>query len=146
MAIKAISQFDAATPNGNDYILFEQNGEGKSAKFSDFSLTYEKIMASTNLSGKVASAITIKNIGINKIFIFNKEITDDSSLLVIEAGDSTYQGYPKFVSAFIVSPPQNADIGGFVWYQYGDETRIYLRHSKPSRSFGNPSVRVMVIV
>lgn len=31
MAIKTISQFDAATPSSNDKILFEQNGEGKSA-------------------------------------------------------------------------------------------------------------------
>ena len=30
MAIKTISQFDAATPASNDKILFEQNGEGKS--------------------------------------------------------------------------------------------------------------------
>ena len=33
MAIKAISQFDAATPTSNDKILFEQNGEGKSTTF-----------------------------------------------------------------------------------------------------------------
>ena len=37
MAIKAISQFDAATPTSNDKILFEQNGEGKSATFGDVS-------------------------------------------------------------------------------------------------------------
>ena len=37
MAIKTISQFDAATPTSNDKILFEQNGEGKSATFGDVS-------------------------------------------------------------------------------------------------------------
>ena len=35
MAIKTISQFDAATPASNDKILFEQNGEGKSANIRD---------------------------------------------------------------------------------------------------------------
>ena len=35
MAIKAISQFDAAMPASNDKILFEQNGEGKSATVKD---------------------------------------------------------------------------------------------------------------
>lgn len=63
MAIKTISQFDAATPTSSDKILFEQNGEGKSTTIGDAvntcSLSYEEIMASTDpsdLSGKVASA------------------------------------------------------------------------------------------
>ena len=60
MAIKTISQFPSGIPADNDYILFEQNGEGKSAKFSDFSLSYEEIMATTDLSGKVASASALK--------------------------------------------------------------------------------------
>ncbi len=30
MAVKKISQFTVGTPTGNDYILFEQNGAGKS--------------------------------------------------------------------------------------------------------------------
>ena len=64
MAIKKISQFTSGTPTDNDYILFEQNGAGKSAKFSDFSLSYEEIMATTDLSGKVASASALKDIDI----------------------------------------------------------------------------------
>ena len=35
MAIKAISQFDAATPTSNDKILFEQNGDGKSCSIGE---------------------------------------------------------------------------------------------------------------
>ena len=35
MAIKTISQFDAATPTSNDKILFEQNGEGKSCSIGE---------------------------------------------------------------------------------------------------------------
>lgn len=66
MAIKAISQFPLGEPKDNDYILFEQNGEGKSAKFGDFSLSYEKIMTTNpapDLSGKVASADALKTLG-----------------------------------------------------------------------------------
>ena len=62
MAIKTISQFPSGTPTNDDYILFEQNGEGKSAKFSDCSLRYEEIMASTDLSGKIASASALKSL------------------------------------------------------------------------------------
>lgn len=67
MAIKTISQFDAAVPTDNDYILFEQNGEGKSTTISDAvntcALSYEEIMASADLSGKVASAEALKTLG-----------------------------------------------------------------------------------
>lgn len=38
MAIKTISQFDAATPTSNDKILFEQNGEGKSSSIQNLIL------------------------------------------------------------------------------------------------------------
>ena len=68
MAIKTISQFDAATPASNDKILFEQNGEGKSTTIGDAvntcSLTLEEIAASTDpadLSGKVASASALNS-------------------------------------------------------------------------------------
>lgn len=78
MAIKTISQFDAATPASNDKILFEQNGEGKSATLAELPistktqtaldtkvntanvLTLEEIQASTNLTGKIASADSLK--------------------------------------------------------------------------------------
>lgn len=75
MAIKTISQFEAAVPADNDYILFEQNGEGKSAKFSDFSLSYEEIMATNpepDLSGKVASANALKTYSNNMNERFQK--------------------------------------------------------------------------
>lgn len=69
MAIKTISQFDAATPTSNDKILFEQNGEGKSTTIGNAvntcSLTYEEIMESTDLSGKVASASVLKTLSDN---------------------------------------------------------------------------------
>ena len=64
MAIKTISQFPSGIPTNNDYILFEQNGEGKSATIGDAvntcSLSYEEIMATTDLTGKVASASAVR--------------------------------------------------------------------------------------
>ena len=66
MAIKAISQFDAATPTSNDKILFEQNGDGKSTTIGNAvntcSLTLEEIKSITNLSGKIASASALKEV------------------------------------------------------------------------------------
>lgn len=68
MAIKTISQFDAAIPASDDKILFEQNGEGKSASIEDIvntcSLTYEEITATNpvpDLTNKVASAGALNN-------------------------------------------------------------------------------------
>lgn len=86
MAIKTISQFDAATPTSNDKILFEQNGEGKSAILEDLPisiktqtaldakvntidvLTYEEILATSDLKGKVAEVDSIKHLIDNRTF------------------------------------------------------------------------------
>ena len=81
MAIKTISQFPSGIPTNNDYILFEQNGEGKSAKFSDFSLSYEEIMASKDLSGKVASASAVKDLKI-KSMLFESAEADSNGVVV----------------------------------------------------------------
>ena len=66
MAIKAISQFDAATPTSNDKILFEQNGDGKSTTIGNAvntcSLTLEEIQASTDLTNKIPKASAIVSI------------------------------------------------------------------------------------
>ena len=52
MAIKAISQFDAATPTSNDKILFEQNGEGKSTALADLPIpTKVQAALNTKISG-----------------------------------------------------------------------------------------------
>lgn len=66
MAIKTISQFPSGIPADNDYILFEQNGEGKSATIGDAvntcALSLAEIMTSTDLSGKVSSAGALKTL------------------------------------------------------------------------------------
>lgn len=86
MAIKTISQFDAATPASNDKILFEQNGEGKSATIGNAvntcSLSYEEIMASTDLSGKIASASALKTTA-DKIQIYRFSLPNNMSSLSV---------------------------------------------------------------
>ena len=77
--VNKISDFPSVTPASSDKILIEQGGEGKSASLESLpipksvqkkldtkvnytdSLTYEEIMASTDLSGKVASASALKD-------------------------------------------------------------------------------------
>ena len=76
--VKKISDFPSVTPTANDKILVENGGTGKSAKLLDLpiskktqtaldtkvnktdSLTLEEIMATTDLTGKVASASSAK--------------------------------------------------------------------------------------
>ena len=47
MAIKTISQFDAAMPTPNDKILFEQNGEGKSCNIGDLGINMDLLWANS---------------------------------------------------------------------------------------------------
>ena len=79
--VNKISDFPSVTPASSDKILIEQGGEGKSATLADLpistktqsaldkkinktdSLTYEEIMATTDLTNKVASASAVKQIG-----------------------------------------------------------------------------------
>ena len=75
MAIKKISEFTSGIPTASDMILFEQSGAGKSTSISNAvntcSLTLEEIQASTDLTGKVASASALKDLnsrGVYKIY------------------------------------------------------------------------------
>ena len=78
--VNKISDFPSVTPASSDKILIEQGGEGKSAPLESLpiptsvqsglntkvnytdSLTYEEIMATTDLTNKVASASAVKYI------------------------------------------------------------------------------------
>ena len=78
MAIKKISQFTAGTPTSADMILFEQDGAGKSTTIvnavNTCSLTLEEIMATTDLTGKIASASSAKEINQNKMPFYSDNI------------------------------------------------------------------------
>ena len=63
--VKKISDFPSVTPTANDKLLVENGGTGKSTTIvnavNTCSLTLEEIMASTDLSGKVASASALNS-------------------------------------------------------------------------------------
>ena len=52
MAIKTISQFDAAMPTPNDKILFEQNGEGKSCNIGDLGINMNLLWTNSAIRGE----------------------------------------------------------------------------------------------
>ena len=70
--VKKISDFPSVTPMANDKLLVENGGTGKSTTIvnavNTCSLTYEEIMATTNLTGKVASASSVKDISTVKTY------------------------------------------------------------------------------
>ena len=128
MAIKAISQFDAATPASNDKILFEQNGEGKSTTLADLPvstktqaalntkvntadvLTLEEIQATTALTGKVAGADSIKNLSNNKIFYIKK--------IFAESEDKTSVTFKNVPIAYRVCAIVLGNANGYPFFRY----------------------------
>ena len=120
MAIKAISQFDAATPTSNDKILFEQNGEGKSTTIGNAvntcSLTLEEIQATTDLTGKIASADALKKIIIKERH-FSNYATDSAGNIYIEMNTTNY-----FVLSAVTSQQYICNIA-----IYGDGSKYYVK-------------------
>ena len=149
--VKKISGFPSVTPTANDKLLIEQGGTGKSTTIKNAvntcSLTLEEIQATTDLTGKVASASALKGIGIKKIYKFTVPLSHNSNYTVIKAGANTYVGYPMFVSAYIIAPPRNADYGGYVWIQNYNANSIIIRHvNLPETSWGEIYLDVMVFI
>ena len=107
--VKKISGFPNVTPTANDKILVENGGTGKSATIKNAvntcSLTYEEIMASTDLSGKIASANALKvasqTIGVpdyskavlidNTLTSVNYNYTAPSNGIIVASGYGTSQ-------------------------------------------------------
>lgn len=96
--VNKISDFPNATPTSSDMILIEQGGEGKSATLADLpiptkvqngldtkinytdSLTYEQIMATTDLTNKVASAGAVKELGSVVGAVYSLESTNNTTI------------------------------------------------------------------
>ena len=128
MAIKTISQFDAATPTSSDKILFEQNGEGKSTTIRDAvntcSLTLEKIMAATDLTGKVADAKSVKSLNENKYGFYNLKGAEDVKTMYGVGGEiltegNDYNAYIIFNISWISLRFKITTNGVYVSYKYG---------------------------
>ena len=88
--VNKISDFPSVTPTKNDKILIEQGGTGKSTTIGDAvntcSLTYEEIMASTDLSGKVASASGLKSLNNLISNIVNTIIANNNLYNLLKGG------------------------------------------------------------
>lgn len=78
--VKKISDFPNVTPTANDKLLVENGGTGKSTTIKNAvntcSLTFEEIQATTNLTGKVAGADSIKRLIKNRIFYIKGFLAD----------------------------------------------------------------------
>lgn len=109
MAIKTISQFPSGVPADNDYILFEQNGEGKSATLKNLpistraqsaldtkinktdALTYEEIMATNaNLTNKVSSANALKDLALIVALPFRERGLSTDVNTALDSGAYTF--------------------------------------------------------
>ena len=123
MAIKAISQCDAATPTSNDKILFEQNGDGKSTTIGNAvntcSLTYEEIQATTDLTGKVAGASAVKYLkdlkasGYSGYLLSGQSVTVYRKLYSIPVAAYLFVNFgdaPNEFALYYISPSPNAHL------------------------------------
>ena len=143
MAIKAISQFDAATPTSNDKILFEQNGEGKSTTLADLPvftktqtalntkvntanvLSLEELMAATTFTGKVANASITRDLKDYKYEFYQLNNPEDARGIygvgsdILTEGNS-YNAYLVFNIAWITLRFKITVSGVYVSYKYGD--------------------------
>lgn len=107
--VKKISDFPSVTPTSSDKILVENGGTGKSTTIvnavNTCSLTYEEIIASTDLTGKVASASSLKNIN-DKLKKFNG---------VSWLSDIDLNDYKESGIYFLAFGITNTPIGSEVW-------------------------------
>ena len=99
--VKKISDFPSVTPTANDKLLVENGGTGKSTTIRNAvntcSLTYEEIMASTNLSGKIASAESLKVVN-NKLGAFKYF----GNTQVVSTSTTTLDGFENYEAYLIV--------------------------------------------
>ena len=90
--VKKISDFPSVTPTANDKILVENGGTGKSTTIRNAvntcSLTYEEIMASTDLSGKIASASALKRVN-NRLIVVS--LVCQNGIFTIGTNPTPYQ-------------------------------------------------------
>ena len=136
--VKKISDFPSVTPASSDKILIEQGGEGKSAPLESLpiptsvqnkldtkvnytdSLTYEEIMATTDLSGKVASAGALKTIGSVK-----KPIIIGSNVINSLHGTHTFPLEQGRIYLFACMHTTSDTTGFAIIGTYGSTTSIY---------------------
>ena len=121
--VKKISDFPSVTPTANDKILVENGGTGKSTTIvnavNTCSLTLEEIQATTDLTGKIASAESAKKIlkqlnyyvtsssviYNNTSFTISSESPNNKVLLLVSyIGGGNVDGYGIYLVDFANSP------------------------------------------
>ena len=121
--VKKISDFPNVTPTANDKLLVENGGTGKSATIKDAvntcSLTLEEIQATTDLTGKVASASSVKELN-SKIFsrlnMFNID-SEFKGTYTVNLLDYLQSGEYSLVSVTVNNSVQNPDhVGEFLGF------------------------------
>lgn len=141
--VKKISDFPSVTPTASDKLLVENGGTGKSATLESIpvskktqkaldakvnktdSLTLEEIMATTDLTGKVASAKSAKDLNNNKYYYYTLGSAEDvrdyimgvGSNLLIESSGTV--AYIIFNIAWISLRFRIGTDGVYVSYKYG---------------------------
>ena len=124
MAIKKISEFVSGTPASDSKILFEQNGKGKNCSIGEAvntcSLSYDEIMDTTYLSGKVASAGALKTIGSVK-----KPIIIGSNVINSFNGTLTFPLEQGRIYLFACMHDNSNSTGFAIIGTYGSTTSIY---------------------
>ena len=98
--VKKISDFPSVTPTASDKLLVENGGTGKSTTIvnavNTCSLTLEEIQATTDLTGKIASASGMKELSTNVTHIENAfrmgqtEASNDFSFIPKNIGTGVY--------------------------------------------------------
>ena len=138
--VNKISDFPNVTPASSDKILIEQGGEGKSATLADLpistkvqngldtkinytdSLTYEEIMATTDLTNKVSSASAMKYIGgaLSKQLRYVGDLVSIENVkawVVENKPNVPWVAYTSdFLLATVIGTPFNDYLGGYVGF------------------------------
>lgn len=130
--VKKISGFPNVTPMANDKILVENGGTGKSTTIKNAvntcSLTLEEIQATTDLTGKVASASALKRVNNRLITV---SLHCQNGIFPIGNNPAPYEHVQKCCVS------RNVNNGSFyaLWYNYGTkafEVGVVLSGSHPS--------------
>ena len=126
--VKKISDFPSVTPTANDKLLVENGGTGKSTTIKNAvntcSLTLEEIQASTDLTGKIASASSVKSLDIHKMNFYiassDTDYRNDYSIgSFIDDSTSNPSGHIIFNLSWIRLQFKINDSAIFVRFKYG---------------------------
>lgn len=123
--VKKISGFPNVIPTANDKILVENGGTGKSATIKDAvntcSLTLEEMQATTDLTGKIASASALKTVD---GYLGNLKIVCQQNVIVNFSNSIESDNIPKPDKAILIMSVCSGVGGSWSFVKYGDAFRV----------------------